>query len=148
MEIYRGQNSVLGCLVAGDLAQAAKLQRELSLRVEEARRRTPDDVYILALAGYDKKNQYMIPHWNEVQSGKAPQDVLLIQSKEAFYRALSIQPEDPSALNGIGSVMILSRDLDAAEFFVQRALERAKEEHMPYEAAENDLKLIKYLKSK
>jgi len=30
--------------------------------------------------------------------------------------------------NGLGSILWLRGDLDAAEFFVQRALERAKEE--------------------
>lgn len=38
-------------------------------------------------------------------------------------------------------------DLDAAEFYVRRALERSREENLPYAAAEHDLKLIERLKA-
>jgi tetratricopeptide (TPR) repeat protein len=146
-EILRGQNAVLSSLSTGNLTQAKKMQGKLNSVVEAARRQNPKDLYILSLVGYHKKNEYMIRHWKEIQAGKSPKDALLNEAMETFFKALSIQPEDPSALNGIGSVFILRRDLDAAEFYVRRALERSKQEHIPYEAAEHDLKLIQRLKA-
>jgi Flp pilus assembly protein TadD len=146
-KIYSGQKAVLASLSAGNLAQAKELQGQINSVVDAARRQNPNDLYILNLAGYHKKNEYMIRHWKEFQAGKAPKDALLDEAMQTFFMALSIEPEDPSALNGIGNVFILRRDLDAAEFYVGRALERSKQEHLSYEAAEHDLELIKRLKT-
>jgi hypothetical protein len=54
-----------------------------------------------------------------------------------------VRPDDPGALNGLGSILWLRGDLDAAEFFVQRALERAQEEGLSYPYAEADLENIR-----
>lgn len=145
-KIIAGQNNVLNALAANDPATAQRLQGELNLLVNAALRGQPDDPYILALAGYDKKNQYMIRHWDAIQAGLSPKDALLHEAAEFFFKALSFRPEDPSALNGLGSVFILQRDLDAAEFYIKRSLVRAQEENCDYEAAEHDLRLIQYLK--
>jgi hypothetical protein len=145
-QISAGQNDVLTALGANDLATAQTLQRDLSRLVDAALRGQPDDPYLLALAGYDKKNQYMIRHWDAVQAGLSPKDVLLDQAVEFFFKVLSIRPDDPSALNGLGSVFILRRDLDAADFYIKRSLVRAREEGFDYPAAEHDLRLIQYLK--
>jgi tetratricopeptide (TPR) repeat protein len=146
-EIYHGQNEVLTSLSVGNLTRAKKLQARLNSLVRAALRQDSKDRYILNLAGYNKKNEYLIRHWEEVQLGRPPKDNLLNEAMEIFFMVLSIQPEDPSALNGIGSVMLLRRDLDAAEFYIRRALDRAKEEHLPYEAAEHDLELVEIHKA-
>jgi hypothetical protein len=145
-QIIAGQNDVLNALAANDPATAQRLQGDLSRLVDAALRAQPDDPYLLALAGYDKKNQYMIRHWDAVQAGLSPKDRLLDQAAESFFKVLSSRPDDPSALNGLGSVFILRRDLDAAEFYIKRSLVRAREEGFDYPAAEHDLQLIQYLK--
>ena len=145
-EIYGRQDAILAALTTNNAAQAKKLQDELTPIVDKALRAHPDDYYLVALAGYDRKNQYMIRHWDEIQAGESPKDPLLDQSMDVFLKALSIRPDDPSALNGIGSVFILRRDLDAAEFYIRRALARAKEEQLNYGAAEHDLALVRRLK--
>jgi tetratricopeptide (TPR) repeat protein len=142
-EILTRQDSVLGALGTGDVALASRLQSELHLLVDRALREHPADDDILNVAGYDKKNQYMIRHWADVQQGLAPKDALLDQAMEMFLKALSARPDNPSALNGLGSVFILRRDLDAAEFFVSRALARSAEIGLNYGAAEHDLQLIR-----
>jgi len=145
-QIMAGQDDVLRVL-ENDRAAAMRLQQELNAVVDEALRQQPADHYVLALAGYEKKNEYLIRHWDEVQARLSPKDGLLDVSAEFFFKALSISPEDPSALNGLGSVFILRRDLDAAEFYVTRSLARARQEGLDYPAAEQDLQLIRDLKA-
>jgi hypothetical protein len=52
------------------------------------------------------------------------------------------RPTDPSALNGLGSILMV-RELDAAAFFVRAAIAAARKRGMAgYPAAEHDLALI------
>ena len=102
----------------------------------------PDDAYLLSTAGYQKKNAYLIKYWPQIQARQSPQDPLLAEAEDYFWKALQVRPDDPAALNGLGSILWLRDDLDAAEFFVQRALERAQEEGITYSYAEEDLKNI------
>jgi len=68
---------------------------------------------------------------------------MLAQAERLFHAALGIEPDDASAKNGLGNVYWLRGDLDAAEFFVTQALEKARKSGFRYEAAESDLKGIK-----
>ena len=146
-QIIAGQNDVLTALGANHPAKALKLEGQLKRLVDAALRGQPGDHYLLALAGYDKKNQYMIRHWDALQAGfSPPKDVLLDEAAEFFFKVLSIRPDDPSALNGLGSVFMLRRDLDAAEFYIKRSLVRAREEGFDYPAADHDLRLTQDLK--
>lgn len=144
--IMAGQADVLNALAANDRGTAQRLQGSLNGQVDAALRRAPGDHDLLALAGYDKKNQYLIRYWDDVQAGRSPKDALLEEAAEFFFKALSIRPDDPSALNGLGSVFILRRDLDAAEFYVGRSLARARQEGFEYPSAEQDLQLIRDLR--
>ena len=51
-------------------------------------------------------------------------------------------PDDISALNGLGSILTYSRDFDAARFFIKRAIALARRAGFSYEEAKSDLKLI------
>ena len=148
-QILAGQSDVLTALGSNDPATALRLERQLTGQVDAALRTNPADPYLLALAGYDKKNQYMIRHWDDLQAGHlAPKDELLEQAAGLFFKALSSRPEDPSALNGLGSVFMLRGDFDAAKFYIRRSLARAHEEGFDYPAAEQDLALIQNLKTR
>ena len=103
---------------------------------------------ILNLLGYQCKNDYMFAHWGEIQAGRAPRDPLLYQGEQKFFKALCVDPSDVSGVNGLGSILILERELDAAEFFVRRAIDLTKVEGGDYMAAEHDLKLILTYKRK
>lgn len=144
--LYAGQNQLLGDLQTGNLHLAARQQRQLSSLITPAMREHPQDPSILNLAGYHQKNAYLIRHWDEVQQGQSPKDRTLAEAEKLFFAALAVRPNDPSALNGLGSILMLRGDLDAAEFFVRCALAQAKEEHISYAAAEHDLQLIQRLK--
>jgi hypothetical protein len=146
-ELQRGQETVINLLVSWGPGQAKEAQTKLETVMNGALRQWADDPHILNLAGYHKKNSYMIKHWDAIQARTSPQDGLLVEAEKLFFQSLAVQPDNCSALNGLGSILMLRRELDAAEFFVRRALEKSKEERLPYPAAEHDLQTILHLKS-
>ena len=131
-----------------DFKKAAEANVAVSSALESTRKLAPYDPMILNLSGYQCKNDYMLAHRHEIQAGRAPKDPLLIQGERYFFEALSVDPSDANAVNGLGGILFYERELDAAEFFVRRAIDLIKAEGGSYEAAENDLRLILYYKGK
>jgi tetratricopeptide (TPR) repeat protein len=142
-QIWAQQNSLLGALSGGDVHEANKIQLKLDPVMSAAERQFPQDADILGLAGYHRKNAYQIKHWSAIQARQSPSDPLLAQAEDRFWEALKYRPNDASALNGLGSILWLRGDLDAAEFYVQRSIERARQEGFSYPYAEEDLKNIR-----
>jgi hypothetical protein len=142
-QITFGQQAVIEALGGGDVGRARALQKALNTKVRTALGQQPSDRYVLTLDGYNKKNQYMIRHWDDLQAGVPPFDPLLERAKRTFLEVLSRYPDDPGALNGVGSVLLFLGDLKGAEFYVRRALTEAKKQHANYAAAEQDLDVIK-----
>lgn len=147
VELATAQSAVLDALGRGDVADAATLQRQLDAKIIAAERQFPDDADILAVAGYHVKNAYLIKHWTAIQAGESPFDPLLGESEQRFWEALRVRPNDASGLNGLGSILSLRGDLDAAEFYVARSIERARQEGFSYPYAEEDLRNIRAAKS-
>jgi hypothetical protein len=141
--LVSGQAQVLDTLAAGDVARSRTLQAALDKIVNDALRRWRSDEMILNLAGYGLKNAYLIKHWNELSIGEYPWDPVLIKAEQMFHAALGIRPDDPSAKNGLGNIYWFRRDLDAAEFFVRHAIAGARRQGFRYEAAEQDLEMIR-----
>ena len=131
-----------------DFAAAASANASVRSGLESAIKLAPYDPMVLNLAGYQCKNDYMFAHWNEIQAGRAPKDPLLSQGERHFFDALCIDPSDPSAVNGLGSILMFERELDAAEFFQRRAIDIVKGSGGNYEAAQQDLELILHLKQR
>jgi hypothetical protein len=143
--IARGQKVVTDHLVARKLSDAAQVQKLLDDVMVHANATWPLDPMIVNLDGYHLKNAYMLKYWDAIQAGRAPGDTLLGRAEGRFFETLSIDPTDPSALNGLGSVLILERELEAARFFVEAAISAAKAKGMAtYPAAEHDLEVIRY----
>ena len=136
------QYELLDYLDQNQVAVARALQFALDKEIEEALAREEEDPSIFALAGYHYKNAYMIENWDAVRVGEAPPSELLEKAEGYFHRALAIEPNDPSAWNGIGNVLLFRRDLDAAEFFIKKAIEMEPR----YAAAKQDLLLIEQLR--
>jgi hypothetical protein len=128
------------------LEMARKRQALLDRVVNEALVRWPLDPLLVNLAGYHLKNAYMLKYWDAIQAGRGGKDPLLDQSERRFLETLAIDPTDPSALNGLGSILTFQRDLDAAEFFILTAIAAAKRQGTGYPAAEGDLDLVRRYK--
>jgi Flp pilus assembly protein TadD len=130
-------------LIPGELAEARKVHAEADVMVRQAEKQWKYNSMILALSGYHRKNAYLLKHWEAIEAGRPPQDALLLRAEARFFETLFVNPEDPSGLNGLGSTLMLERELYAAEFFILRAIEFAKRAGGAYPEAEHDLALVR-----
>lgn len=140
--IYNKQNELLHYLGQDQVTETRAMQSALDKEMEKALAREDEDPHIFSLAGYHYKNAYMIENWDAIQAGEAPPSKLLEKAESYFHRALAIDPNDPGSWNGIGNVLFFRRDLDAAEFFIKKAIEMEPK----YAAAKHDLLMIRRLR--
>jgi hypothetical protein len=106
--IRNAQQEVGERLGAWELDRAAAAQAALDPVMDRARARWPLDPMIVNLDGYQLKNAFMVEHWDAIQAGRAPQDPVLERAERRFFETLSLDPTDPSALNGLGNVLFFS----------------------------------------
>jgi len=145
--VAAGQYGVLGVIV-DDLEKAAKANRHVSNALHSLQEMAPLHPMVLNLAGYQCKNEYLIKYWDAIQAGRAPKDQLLQRSERYFFESLCVNPFDESAVNGLGSILFLERELDAAEFFQRRAIDLClRRTGKSYEAAQHDLDMVLWFKS-
>lgn len=140
--IAAGQKLVTDALGRRELDHARQAQTMLDEFMPVALGAWPLDPMIVKLDGYHIKNDYMIRHWQALQSGRAPPDVALEQAERRFFEALWLDPTDPEGLDGLGSMLMLRRDLHAAKYFIECALAQAKRRGFDYPAAADNLKTI------
>lgn len=140
--LAEGQSAVTDRLGGNDLEGAKKYQGVVDRGMKAAEKKWRLEAMILNLAGYHRKNAYMVKHWLAIMAGRPPKDRLLDRSERYFYESLFADPYDYSALNGLGSILFYERDLDAAEFFIRRALYLAEKAGVDYPAAKHDLQLV------
>jgi tetratricopeptide (TPR) repeat protein len=138
--IYTQQSAIVS---SNDLEISRRLQKKLDAEMHAAEKRWRYDPTIQNLAGYHRKNAYMFKHWDEYCAGRFPHDPLLEEGERFFLASLFGNPLDYSALNGLGNVLYFEGELDAAAFFVERAIACAEEADVDYEDARHDLALIR-----
>lgn len=134
---------VLEAYWAGDVDRARGLSDEVEPLIYEALRHFPRDPGVLNDAGYQRKNAYMVRHREEIGGWASRSDEDLDEAERLFYAVLGIVQNDPSALNGLATVLQLRRDLDAAEFFAEKAVLSARGRGIDYRDAEAKLALIR-----
>lgn len=139
--IARTQLQEMDALGREDLGATRKIHAAVDKRVASALKRFPLESKVLNIAGYHRKNAYMLKHWDAIQAGRAPPDRLLQKAEACFFAALQADPTDPSALNGVGSILLFEREIDAAAFFQRCALKSAKRLGFDYPEARQDLQL-------
>ena len=131
-------------LVSDDRVAARTLQRRIAEKLAAAEGRWPLDSDLVNLAGYHAKNDFVLQHWEAIQAGRWPaDDVRLVDSRQRFFECLSVDPRNPSALNGLANTLLFQREFDAAAFFNQASIDIARAEGNRYDAAEQDAALIK-----
>lgn len=145
--IAAAQEQVTTPIMKRDLKSAALAQEALDPVMKQAEALWRYELMILNLGGYHRKNGYMVKHWDAIQAGRPPKDPRLLEAERLFFEALFVDPLERSALNGLGSILIFELELDAAEFFVRRAIALSKGRG-GYAAAEDDLKLIEWYKGR
>ena len=129
---------------ATDKASQAAAQREADAAMKRALARWPQDLMVANLAAYHLKNAYMTDHWDDLMAGVAPADERLERAERLFFDALWADPHDPSAINGLGTVLAFEHEPEAAEFFILAAIRMAEERGLgSYPAAEHDLELAR-----
>lgn len=134
--------------IGNDLAAAKKYQAVAARELKAAEKKWRMEAMILNLAGYHRKNAYMLKHWPAIMAGRPPKDPLLDRAEHYFYESLFVDPNDYSALNGLGSILFYERELDAAEFVIRRAILLAKTAGVNYPAAQHDLQLVQTFKAR
>ena len=129
-----------------DLAAAAAAQARLEPEMTNAEQRWPFELMILNLAGYHRKNGYLVKHWDAIQAGRPPSDPLLREGERFFFEAALVDPNDVTALNGLASILIYEFELDAATLFNDRAIALSEKQGIPYDEALHDRELIKWMR--
>jgi hypothetical protein len=147
-QINAAQHRVLDALQQRRVEQAATVQAALDAPMKAAIGHWPRDPTLLSLHGYHLKNAYMVRYWQAIQQGSAPPHALLRRAERRFTEALWIDPADPSALNGLGTVLIFERDLEAARYFVLAARKSARRLGIDYPEADQDLAMIEWYRER
>ena len=124
------------------LAAARRKQRQLERQTAALLETYPLDSRVASLWAYHAKNGVLLDHDPEIAAGIRVTDRRLDEARWRFLRALWLDPFNPDALNGLGTIAWFDHDLDTAEFFVRAALRRAP----GYTAAQHDLGLIQQLR--
>ncbi len=137
------QKGILDLLERDAVSGARKRQVSLDTIMRAAEARWRYDPIILNLAGYHRKNAYMLKHWYEYCAGRFPKDPVLAEGERFFLDTLFINPIDYGALNGIGNILLFEGELSAAEFFIKRAIEEAAKDGVDYTDAKHDLAVIR-----
>lgn len=138
-----GQKAVTDALNHWDIDGATKAQQTIDGLTRTAIEAFPLDPMIVKLHGYHIKNGYLINNWQAVQAGRALIDEAIEAAEHRFFEALWLDPTDHAGLDGLGSMLVLRRDLHAARFFVDCAIEQAERRGIDYAAAKHNRDLIK-----
>jgi tetratricopeptide (TPR) repeat protein len=133
-------------LVSRNIGGARRIHAVVDAELRRAARRWRYDSVVLNLCGYHRKNAYTLKHWGAIQGGRAPKDPLLRRAEQWFFQTLFVNPNDYSGLDGLSSILIYERELEAAEFFCIRAIELAARAGIDYTAAKENLALIRRFK--
>jgi hypothetical protein len=145
-EVWRLQAKELDLLGAGDTAGCAKVHAAVERKLKSFPRSWRLHSIVLNLTGYHYKNAFQLKFRDHLRAGRRPDEALLRKAEWHFFQSLLANPVDYSALNGVGSILVNLRELNAAEFFVRRAITLAERDGADYAAARQDLERILYFK--
>lgn len=129
------ETQAMNSMEAGDLSGAVESLAAAEKTLNEATAKLPNDLMVQNLWGYHHKNLAYVYQRAEIPQQKHAE---LEKAEAAFQKVISVRPRDASALNGMGSVLILRGEFDAAKTFVDKALDIDP----TYPAAKHDRALL------
>lgn len=132
------QRTMFDDFYGGSQAKARRRQRRLETQTTALVKKYPRDPRAAALWAYNEKNSVILEHDDDIMAGIKVDDARLEEARWRFLHGLWLDPLDPEALNGLGTIAWFAHDLDTAEFFVRAALRRLPD----YADAKHDLNLI------
>ena len=132
------QRTMFDDFYGGSQAKARRRQRRLETQTTALVKKYPRDPRAAALWAYNQKNSVILEHDDDIMAGIKVDDARLEEARWRFLHGLWLDPLDPEALNGLGTIAWFAHDLDTAEFFVRAALRRLPD----YADAKHDLNLI------
>jgi len=138
------QQTMFDDFYGGSPEKARRLQRRLETQTAALVKKYPRDPRAAALWAYNEKNSVILEHDDDIMAGIKVDDARLDEARWRFIHGLWLDPLDPGALNGLGTIAWFGHDLHTAEFFVRAALRRQPD----YEDAKHDLALILDLKKR
>ena len=136
------QRTMFDDFYGGSQAKARRRQRRLETQTTALVKKYPRDPRAAALWAYNEKNSVILEHDDDIMAGIKVDDARLEEARWRFLHGLWLDPLDPEALNGLGTIAWFAHDLDTAEFFIRAALRRLPD----YADAKHDLNLILDLK--
>ena len=136
------QRTMFDDFYGGSPAKARRRQRRVETQTTALVKKYPRDPRAAALWAYNQKNSVILEHDDDIMAGIKVDDARLEEARWRFLHGLWLDPLDPEALNGLGTIAWFAHDLDTAEFFVRAALRRLPD----YADAKHDLNLILDLK--
>ena len=142
-ELIAGQAREMDALGQWNIPAARKLHARADTVLRRVETRWRFDVQVQKVAAYHRKNAYMVKHWDAINGGQAPNDLLLVRAERLFFKTLFLDPADYEALNGLASILIFERELSAAAFFNDKAIRLAERAGVDYADAKQDRELIR-----
>ncbi len=140
--VHSGQMKELEFIGKGEFKRAVEIHNLVDQGLQLADKQWRLDPVIINLHGYHCKNAFMLNHWDAIRAGRPPKDPVLEEGESYFFEALYVNPKDLSAINGLGSILFYELELDAAEFFIRKAIDLAKQQKQSYAAAKHDLAMV------
>lgn len=138
-DLYNRETAILDAIEKNNMETARVLIREEEAVLQKELEKSPNDPMLLNFKGYLHKNRAIL---FRISKDETTANEELNNSERTFKAVTERDQNDPSALNGLGSVSILRGNLLRGEEFVEKALKIAP----TYEAAKHDLQLIKKLR--
>lgn len=139
VELYQLESGVLSALKGNDSATAQRLLDRQDIVIRRELGKSPSDPMLQIFDGYMHKNKADLLRRDNLNDRVHEE---LIKSERIFVKIIEDEPENPSALVGLGTVSVLQGDLSRGEQYVRRALSISP----AFETARQDLRQIEELR--
>lgn len=119
IKISKLESMGLSALDRRDQTAATEVLQQADAYITDTLQKLPNDPAILNLKGQLHKNMAIKYRQLDMKNNEINE---LNKANDAFQKVITIEPDNPSTLSGLGSIMILRNDLGRAEAYNHKAL--------------------------